>query len=351
MEQVETPRQLQRLQQYQDELVWTLGTDDAVVVRPGLIATFFFEGGSIIAVREKIVECFDYFYDQFGFHLKGKQIGSGNYTKMAKNGYAANRNAALANVDPHNALEWTLSSEPTQERAPSYAMQCLTRRELHETWGHKSYLKFTLPHTLLFEKNGTSIYQNLVQFFCNALSPVHGYGGLSPVLPYDFDRYLPNEYELAQRFIGLDVDSMSFSAGAHELQNHIKGANWLTILGSQFIQQLGGEASLRAQLASWPNIVLSAYPGGLIIQAGEYPDLGAPEDGAPISYVAVNHVVKPIRTTELGSLHYYLPQQNGFDKSETVSWYARFDGIPLPEAEPLPIQSEHGGQCEVGTLP
>ncbi|UJB32708.1 type VI immunity family protein [Chromobacterium sp. Beijing] len=348
MEQVEMPRQLQRLQQYQDELVWTLGTDDAIVVRPGLIATFFFEGGSSIAVREKIVECFDYFHGQFGPHLKGKQIGSGNYTKMSKNGYAANRNAALANVDPHNALEWTLSSESTQERAPAYAMQCLTRRELHETWGHKSYLKFTLPHTLLFEKNGTSIYQNLVQFVCNALSPVHGYGGLSPVLPYDFDRYLPNEYELAQRFIGLDVDSMSFSAGAHELQNHIKGANWLTILGSQFIQKLGGETSLRAQLASWPNIVLSTYPGGLIIQAGEYPDLGAPEDGAPISYVAVNHVVKPIRTTEPGSLHYHLPQQNGFDKSETVSWYARFDGIPLPEGQPLPAQAVHGGRCEAG---
>ncbi|WP_081573402.1 type VI immunity family protein [Chromobacterium violaceum] len=346
MEQTSMPRQLHRLQQYQDELVWNLGSDDTVVIRPGLTATFFFENASKASVRQKIIECYDYFYELFGSKLKGQKYMENKTRKMTADSYRQCREKVLAVKDPNQSLAWFVSSEPTANYAAEYFISCFTRAELHEGWGHKSYLKIALPHTLLFQDSGLDIFKKLIAFICNAIQPVHGYSGLSPVLPYDFDRYLPNEYELAKRFIGLEVDSMSFSAGAHELQNHIKGANWLTILGDHFVQQLGGDAAIRAQLTAWPDITFSRYAGGLIIQAGEYPDLGAPEDGAPVPYVAVSRVVKPVRTTQPGSLHYYLPQQNGFDETDTVSWYERFDSVPLPEAAPESASAIEGMRCE-----
>lgn len=60
----------------------------------------------------------------------------------------------------------------------------------------------------------------------------------------------------------------------------------------------------------------------------------------------VNHLLRSIRTTEPGSLHYYLPQRNGFDKAETVSWYARFDSVPLPEAALESAPVIEGMRCE-----
>lgn len=48
------------------------------------------------------------------------------------------------------------------------------------------------------------------------------------------------------------------------------------------------------------------------------------------------------------TLHYYLPQQNCFDKAESSSWYARFDNIPLPTPEPTVEQAAPGGRCEGG---
>ncbi len=341
-------RQLQRLQQYQDELTWTLGSDDTVVIRPGLIATFFYEGGSTAVVRSKIVECYDYFYELFGAQLKGKYFSGEKFAQMTSTTYQRCRDKALALADPHESLEWLVTSEKTKDYAPSYEMSCLTMKGLHEGWGDNSHIKFVLPFDVLMTDKGKEQYFGLVKFIADRLNPVHGYGGLSPILPADYHRYMPNEYELAQRFIGLEVDTRSFSAGGFELKHHIKGANWLTILGDGFVQQLGGESAIRAQLAAWPEITFSHYAGGLIIQAGKYPDLGAPEDGAPIPYVAVSRVVKPVRTTEPGSLHYYLPQQNGFDTADTVSWYERFDTVPLPIAPPKSAPMIEGKRCEAG---
>ncbi|POB00455.1 hypothetical protein C2134_01505 [Chromobacterium sinusclupearum] len=346
MEQKEMPQPLLRLRQYQDELTWNLGSDDSIVIRPGLIATFFFEKGSTIEVRKKLIECFDKFYSLFGGKLKGQKYMDAKTKKMGASDYQKSRNKILEITDPHERIEWFVSSEAVPDLAPEYSVSCLTQQSIHEGWGDKSFFKMVLPATTVFDEAELGQYQELVTFICEALQPVHGYGGLSPILPYDYHRYLPNEYELAQRFIGLNIDTRSFSAGGFELKSHIKGVDWYTILGNEFVQQLNGEEAIRATLAPWQDIIVRRHSGGLIIQAGRYPDLGAPDNSPPESYVIVNHLLRSIRTTEPGSLHYYLPQRNGFDKAETVSWYARFDSVPLPEAALESAPAIEGMRCE-----
>ncbi|MBP4049129.1 DUF3396 domain-containing protein [Chromobacterium violaceum] len=346
MEELQMPPQLQRLETYQDELTWNLGSDDSIVIRPGLIATFFFEKGSAIEVRAKLIECFDRFYSLFGAKLKGQKYMDAKTRKMGASDYQKSRSKILEITDPHERIEWFVSSEAVPDLAPEYSVSCLTQQSIHESWGGKSFFKIVLPAATVFDEASLVQYQELVEFICDALQPVHGYGGLSPILPYDYHRYLPNEYELAQRFIGLNIDTRSFSAGGFELKSHIKGADWYTILGNEFVLQLDGEEMIRAKLAPWQDISVSRYTSGLIIQAGAYPDLGTPDDSPPEAYVVVNHLVKSIRTTEPGSLHYHLPQQNGFDKAETVSWYARFDTAPLTTSAVQSLPIIEGLRCE-----
>lgn len=65
--------------------------------------------------------------------------------------------------------------------------------------------------------------------------------------------------------------------------------------------------------------------GRLIIQAGLLPDVGAPEQGHPPAYVAVNRVLKSVRVPHPDQLHTSMDDAEGFTKANTLAWYARFD--------------------------
>lgn len=339
--------QLQRLEQYEHELTYELPEDHTVVVRPGLIATVYFENGSQPEVRRGIVACFDRFYELFGEQLRGGFFGDGKFAKKDRKGYEAMRDKALQ-AGPHDVFQIVLCSESKNNVAPEYGIKTLTKKRLLDVNEAKSYLKIMLPWRMLAENGGLERYHQLVTFICNNLKVQHGYGGLSPLLPYDYDRYMPCEFDLAQRFSGLEVDALTF-AFTLRLQQHIKGVNWYTILGDRFVDKLGGEASLRSQL-DLPEVVVDRYEHGLLIRAGKYPSLGAPEDGPPAPYVAVNSVVKSLRLIDTGQLHTYMADGLGFGKESTARWYTRFD---IPESEPAPptvtrLRAEPGERCPKG---
>ncbi|MCY1552754.1 hypothetical protein D9M68_891710 [compost metagenome] len=50
-------------------------------------------------------------------------------------------------------------------------------------------------------------YRHRLTYLCNQVQAEHGYGGLSSVLPYDYDSYMTTEYQLAQQYSGLEVDT------------------------------------------------------------------------------------------------------------------------------------------------
>ena len=114
-----------------------------------------------------------------------------------------------------------------------------------------------LPWTFLLEAEGPARYQDWLTYLCNQVQAEHGYGGLSSILPNDYDSYMPVEYELAQQYSGLEVDTFAYAMG-RELQEHIKGANWYTVLGNAYVERLGGEAYLRQALSAHGDIAVSA---------------------------------------------------------------------------------------------
>jgi hypothetical protein len=189
---------------------------------------------------------------------------------------------------------------------------------------------------------------------------VHGgYGGLAPILPYSYHRYMPQEWALAERFSGLELDSTAhlqaqeydpvsyqgesvdymteFYPGLHPgakvaRWGFIKGVNWYTILGELFVDRLGGEAAARKALDR-PDIHIERIGTCLLIRAGEFPRLGAPEEDLPEPYVFVNSVLRVLRDPSPDALHTYIPDLPSADTKNARHWVARFD---LPDAPPIP---------------
>lgn len=319
---------LEKLKERAPDLEFEL-PDGTLVVRLGLIITLYFKEGYTTETKKLINECFERYHEEFQRELKSmvfrrhKKITPDNFVKACKQ---------VVDTEPNDQFSWFIGSSKSSSQAGSYSLSMLNSFEIH---GDKlrSYIKLVIPWNNLAEAGGVESYQQWLVYLCNQVKAEHGYGGLSSVLPFDYDNYMPMEFQLAQNYSGLMVDSVPF-ADTLRLQEHIKGVNWFTVLGNTYVERLGGEASIRHALSGRGDIEISNYDHGLIIRAGQYPELGAVEDGPPAAYVAVNKVVKPVRIPNPDQLHSYSPYGDCFDEESTARWYARFDQPESAQATP-----------------
>lgn len=311
------------------------------VVKLGLIATIYFKEGYTTEKKLKVMDCFRAFYEEFGEHLRGQL--QDKYKKLTPETFekAAAKIVALGGNDRY---ELQLTSAASTKEAEAYGISTLNSYELHED-SARSYIKIVLPWNLLQTETGRARYNAWVSYLCNQVNADHGYGGLSTILPFDFDSYLPIEFELAQKYMGLEVDSMAHSL-ALELIDCIKGVNWQTIIGTSFVRSLGGEDDVRQAFSGRGDIDIKGYDDGLIIQAGQYPQLGELHEGAPTAYVAVNRIVKSLRILEPDQLHQYSPYGNCFEEDNTAQWYSRFDREDSSNTAPSRVES--GQPCTKG---
>ncbi|MBU6960288.1 DUF3396 domain-containing protein [Pseudomonas sp. CVAP len=264
--------------------------DGTPVVKLGLIATIYFKEGYTTEKKLKVMECFRAFYEEFGEHLKGQL--QDKYKRLTPETFekAAAKIVALGGNDRY---ELQLTSAASTKEAEAYGISTFNSFELHKD-SARSYIKIVLPWNSLQTEAGRIRYNAWISYLCNQVNADHGYGGLSTILPFDFDSYLPIEFELAQKYLGLEVDSMVHSL-ALELIDYIKGVNWQTIIGASFVRSLGGEDVMRKAFSGRGDIGIRGYDDGLIIQAGQYPQLGELHEGTPAAYVAVNRIIKSIR--------------------------------------------------------
>ena len=131
------------------------------------------------------------------------------------------------------------------------------------------------------------------------LRPVSGYAGIGIVSCADYAiaaRYSPIEYELAQRFPALEIDDPAeHTIWLPRGEGGIKSVNWLTVVGDRFLARLGGVDAVCAAIAALDDrYVVHRFEGGVLIQAGPRPELGAVElDDWPTLYVKLAKLLKP----------------------------------------------------------
>ncbi|CAM2145245.1 type VI immunity family protein [Paraburkholderia tropica] len=338
---------------------------------PGLVGTIYFERGALPDGRQAILECFDRFADMFGEHLKGgKDSDEGRFTKRTAAGVEKIRRSIIE-TPMYMILGALRASATDYDTAAEYKISVLTGTANPQDRtmpsgcfvpaGHEaglSLLKFNVPMELATKPSGLEQYEAFLRFVCEKLKVRGGYGGYAPVFPYSYHRYMPQEWALAQRFSGLDMVSTAHLNQAHEVYSYegdsrdsvtaiyrqlvpgakvdawgfIKSVNWYTILGPVFVERLGGLARIRDSLGR-PDIRIEEINSSVAIRAGEFPRLGAPEEGLPEPYVFVNSVLRVLRDPMPDSLHTFIPDLPSADKRNTAAWEARFD---LPGAPPIP---------------
>lgn len=324
---------LEKLEQQAPDLTFEL-PDGKPVVRLGLILTLYFKHGYTSETKEKLLECFRRFYGEH--QTKLRCLVYGRHKKLTTDNFEKSQQAILMSGG-NDEFSLFLGSASNEAEADEYSLCAMNSFEVH---GDKlrSYIKLVMPWSILTEPDGRSKFQEWAEYLCDQVKAEHGYGGLSSILPYDYHSYIPTEYQLALQYSGLEVDSMPH-ASSIELLDAIKGVNWFTILGTDFVNRLGGEAVLRHAFSGRGDIEILTYSNGLIIKAGEYPELGKTEDGPPAAYVAVNKVIKQIRIQQPDQLHPYSPYGDGFEEKSTARWYARFDQDDSNVAAPSRIES------------
>lgn len=228
----------------------------------------------------------------------------------------------LPRLSSHESFEPYFSGGTSKDDASPYHFSALAETNLpHEL----SSVTFSLPLSWAANHPQGS-YLALVKSAAELLQPRHGYAGLA-VVPAPGVRGTSHEMEqivpIVKRFRGVDLD-FAFLHSAF-LHGGIKGANWLTILGSAWVEKLGGRAGLPAALG--PNILIHDYAEGLVLQAGPHPSFGDVNRNESMPhYERVAKVVRPIRVTDLGAIS----SRHGFNRDQTTEWLARFDEEEQP---------------------
>ncbi|PQQ28377.1 DUF3396 domain-containing protein [Photorhabdus hindustanensis] len=300
--------------------------DGLTVSRLGISITLFFKQGYTQEKKQRILACYSRFREEFGTHLRFHRHELKGLRKYSSENIAKIEESIL-NQKKNQPSSWVVSDAKNIYEAPHYLMRYMDSREISGD-NSSSYLSLVLPWDYLKEQEGMTRFMAWLDFLCEQLEPDWGDCGYCLVLPRDYHDYFPLEYQLAQRYPTLQVNSTVHTT-LRDYAHSIRSINWITLLSKRFVNRLGGEYWIRQVLRPYRDVVMTSYSNGLIIRAGQYPDLTPLPGSVPESYFAINQLIRPIRFVpgEGDSLHFY--GEGHFDDISTQAWYARYDRGPL----------------------
>jgi len=230
-------------------------------------------------------------------------------------------NEQIEPLDEYDFFELIMTGSEKDAEVSSYNLETLLIGK--RSYKHIGYISATFPLEFL-EQQPSGFFQHFVHDWCKRLSPYHGYAGLGLIRSVGSGqarRAEPFIYPLLQRFPGLEIDNPN----SHKIYcvEGIKGINWLTILSDTFLQKLGGKAALKSQLDD--DFIFYDYPGGVMIQAGPFPQIGDMEQGnISKQYQTLYRLVKSVQTDKLKNIVVEVPE--GVNAKEfTQQWLHRFE--------------------------
>ncbi|MEB8679322.1 DUF3396 domain-containing protein [Cronobacter malonaticus] len=291
----------------------------------GLVAWFYLDKGYTKENRARIAEAWQLYHNEFGAKLKWGYIDDPSkpldynvkLTKILKKYISDSFGESFF-------FDWY--SDAGFRYASYYSVSVGSMAGWYESI-HKnvSYFGFYIP---IEELNRKDFLKALLSQFCDILQPLHGLMGLGIQQCYEKERYQHLEYEICNEFNGVDVINSNTDK---KMRAGLRSVNWYTFFNNEWLNKLGGIQYLRSALSN-ASIEIIPYDAGVIIRAGEWPELGWVKDNPyPELYVKVNKVLKPIRAPEIGSLGYgSIAGEIRFDRNSTARWLARFD-VDLPQ--------------------
>ena len=294
--------------------------DNHIVAQIGMMVTLYLENAYEKKCRLAVGQCIEEYMALVRPHLKrygGEKLGVRKFSQTPIQPLAE----MIEPLDEYDFFEIIITGSENDEESSPYNVKTLL--EGKRSYKEIGYLSATFPLAFL-EEQPSGFFQQFVHDWCKRLSPYHGYGGLGlirSVYTGAARRAEPLVYPLISRFPGLEID-MPHSHSLYCVEG-IKGINWLTMLSDTFLQKLGGKAALRAQLDD--EFIFYDYPGGVMIQAGPFPQIGDMEQGnIPKLYQKLYRLVKSVQTDNYNAG--YIDTPGGVHAKEfALQWLHRFE--------------------------
>ncbi|WP_434114375.1 type VI immunity family protein [Paraburkholderia caffeinilytica] len=324
---------------YENDIVYNDANSGLRKLCVGLSGTFYFWGGETREKRIAIANCFDVFERMFRDRLEWvlpNEDVSRRAVKIGDKKATPSIREYVTTMHPDDQLDWRLSGGRSVDDASDCYIAVLGTRHWQTTGKNAplSWLNFAMPVEAVFGPGGQpKLFSDFLRFCCEELRPWNGNAGLASLLPQDKSESLADEFDIQQRYFGLDVVASGFYLVDH-LQKALKGVNWLTFFDEDFPSAIpqSGWAALREM----PGIQVWRAGCTYVLQAGDQPTLGPVPDGIPQLYKVVSDVIRGMRLTPMPSFHTgSMTGEIHFNGRTSELWSRRFDapGIwpPYPD--------------------
>lgn len=311
--------------------------EEQPVLQVGLVATFYLVNAYLPVRRKHIAEAFELYCKHFGEQLVWGYMGSEKI--ITQDFCPQTMNLCLSYIQSDglaDSASFMWSSQQGFQHPGKYMFEAILPVEWFERI-HNSLttIRFYLPAEEI-KGSGRIHFEKLILDMCKILRPLHGTAGLGIQNSYEIQNYQHIEYELLEQYRGIDLTLLI----ANETwRTGYSNLNWYTYLAHHWVSKLGKTEDLLEQLND-VRIGILPYEWGTIFRAGDWPALGkANVDPRPELYVMVNEVLKPLRVSNIGSLHYgSIAGEVRLNERTSNQWLRRFD-LPkdTPKQQPSPL--------------
>ncbi|OTQ31011.1 hypothetical protein B6D19_10360 [Gilliamella apicola] len=305
-------------------------------IKTGLVGCYYLDQGYLPEKRQAIGQVLALYDKYWGDKLKfGFFDGNPNQLHSYQQ-FSIDKKQDLINNYALDVLNFYWSNVDNLEFVPEYFIETFSEPEWYEKVHQEiSYVQLYLPISELKEF-GVEQLITLNQQISEILQPMHGFFGLGIQHSHEYYDYQYLEYELAHQFLGLDISNVESDL---RFRGGFKCINWLTILSDQLITDKLGSLEALKERNSDNEIRFYPYAGGVVVRAGEVPELGdVASNPYPKHYVNVNALLKPARAPELGSLGFgSINGEIRFNDRTSKEWQSRFDDV---EATDITVSHE-----------
>ena len=305
-------------------------------IKTGLVGCYYLDQGYLPEKRQAIGQVLALYDKYWGDKLKfGFFDGNPNQLHPYQK-FSIDKKQDLINNYALDVLNFYWSNVDNLEFVPEYLIKTFSEPEWYEKLHQEiSYVQLYLPISELKEF-GVEQLIALNQQISEILQPMHGFFGLGIQHSHEYYDYQYLEYELAHQFLGLDISN---DEDDEHLREGFKCINWLTILSDQLIADKLGSLEALKERNSDNQIRFYPYAGGVVVRAGEVPELGdVASNPYPKHYVNVNALLKPARAPEIASLGFgSINGEIRFNNRTSKEWQSRFDDV---EATDITVSHE-----------
>ncbi|MFQ0995535.1 type VI immunity family protein [Gilliamella sp. BG2] len=295
-------------------------------IKMGLVGCFYLDKAYKPEKRQAIGQVLALYDKHWGDKLKHGFFNANPNKLYFYQDFSLAQKLELINEYALDTLNFYWSNVDNLEFTPEYLIKTFSMAGWYEKV-HKSisYVQFYLPINEL-KSFGVDSLVELIGQISEILQPMHGFFGLGIQHSHEYYDYQYLEYELAHKYLGLDISN---DEADEHLRDGFKCINWLTILSDQLVTDKLGSLDELKQRNQDEAITFYPYKGGVVVRAGEVPELGdVSRNPYPKHYVNVNALLKPARAPEIASLGFgSINGEIRFNNRTSKEWQCRFDDV------------------------